>query len=284
VSPSSTFPRAPAAQLARVGAGGRRGHPRLRHPGPEGPEQTAVELGLPRRQLFLRPHLHVLGPLANLKVRQALNFATNRVAINNALLYGKGQPAWSIFPTSSSYYDKALTTSTLQPDKGQGLLAQAGYPHGFSTSIMPCPNPRMISWPRCSNRSGADRRHALDRPDVELRHRLLHPQEGADGTQPEGLPGIQKITTQYIPGDVGDRAATAAPPSMPSTSSSGSPPSSPKLKSIWTKIQLFIIHNALTVYIVYAPEVTGAQKDVTGVQNIPYVGGVLNYWGVSVPG
>ena len=41
--------------------------------------------------------------------------------------------------------------------------------------------------------------------------------------------------------------------------------------------------NALSVYIDYQPIVTAAAKKVTGVQNIPYVGGVLNYWGVSVP-
>jgi hypothetical protein len=29
--------------------------------------------------------------------------------------------------------------------------------------------------------------------------------------------------------------------------------------------------------------VTGAAKDVKNVRNIPYVGGVLNYWVVSVP-
>ena len=80
------------------------------------------------------------GPLANLKVRQALNYATNRTAINNALLFGKGQPAWSLFPSSSSFYDKSLTNIyAYNVKKAKQLLAQAGYPHGFSTSILPLP-------------------------------------------------------------------------------------------------------------------------------------------------
>ena len=104
------------------------------------------------------------------------------------------------------------------------------------------------------------------------------------GLNPEGLPGIQKITTQYITGDVGDTCGYNSPTLNTLTKQlEALPPSSPMLKSVWTKIQLFVIHNALSIYVVYAPEVTGAQKNVTGVQNIPYVGGVLNYWGVSVP-
>ena len=48
--------------------------------------------------------------------------------------------------------------------------------------------------------------------------------------------------------------------------------------------QDFIIKNALGVYVVYSPNVTGASKSVKNLQVIPYVGGVLNYWVVSVSG
>jgi hypothetical protein len=62
------------------------------------------------------------------------------------------------------------------------------------------------------------------------------------------------------------------------------PPSSPKLKKVWTTIQDFVIKNALSIYVDYAPIVTGAAKNVKNIENIPYVGGILNYWNVSVPG
>ena len=39
--------------------------------------------------------------------------------------------------------------------KAKALLAQAGYPHGFSTSIMALPEAPRTSWPRCSKRSGS---------------------------------------------------------------------------------------------------------------------------------
>jgi peptide/nickel transport system substrate-binding protein len=241
----------------------------------------------PDASYFFVPICTSSGPLANLKVRQALNFATNRVAINNALLYGKGQPAWSIFPTSSSYYDKALTNVyAYNPTKAKALLAQAGYPHGFSTSIMPLPEPQDAQLATVLQQEWKQIGVTLSIVQTSNYVTDFYTLKKAQmGLNPEGLPGIQKITTQYIPGDVGDTCGYSSPTlNALNKQLQALPPSSPKLKSIWTKIQLFVIHNALTVYIVYAPEVTGAQKDVTGVQNIPYVGGVLNYWGVSVPG
>ncbi len=104
------------------------------------------------------------------------------------------------------------------------------------------------------------------------------------GLNPQGLPGIQKITTQYIPGDVGDLCNYNNPTLNNVTKElEALPPSSSKLKSVWTQIQDFIIKNALSVNVDYSPNVTGAAKDVKNLQNIPYVGGVLNYWMVSVP-
>jgi peptide/nickel transport system substrate-binding protein len=241
----------------------------------------------PDASYFFVPICTASGPLANVKVRQALNFATNRVAINNALLYGKGQPAWSIFPTTSSFYDNALTNVyAYNPTKAKALLAQAGYPHGFSTSIMPLPEPQDDQLATVLQQEWKQIGVTLSIVQTSNYVTDFYTLKKAQmGLNPEGLPGIQKITTEYIPGDVGDTCGYSSPTLNALTKQlEALPPSSPELKSIWTKIQLFVIHNALTVYIVYAPEVTGAQKDVTGVQNIPYVGGVLNYWGVSVPG
>jgi peptide/nickel transport system substrate-binding protein len=241
----------------------------------------------PDASYFFVPICTASGPLANLKVRQALNFATNRTAINNALLYGKGQPAWSIFPSTSSYYDKALTNVyAYNPKKAKALLAQAGYPHGFSTSIMPLPEPQDDQLATVLQQEWKQIGVTLSIVQSSNYVTDFYTDKKAKmGLNPEGLPGIQKITTQYIPGDVGDTCGYDSPTLDALTKQlEALPPSSPKLKAIWTKIQLFVIHNALTIYVVYAPEVTGAQKDVTGVQNIPYVGGVLNYWGVSVPG
>ena len=105
------------------------------------------------------------------------------------------------------------------------------------------------------------------------------------GLNPSGLPGIEKLTTQYIPGSVGDICDYNNPTlNAIDNEIQALPPSSPKLKSEWIAAQDFVLKNALGIYVDYAPNVTGAAKSVKNLQVIPYVGGVVNYWVTSVSG
>ena len=240
----------------------------------------------PDASYFFVPICKASGPLANVKVRQALNFATNRTAINKALLFGKGEPAWSIFPSSSSFYDASLTNIyAFNLKKAKELLAQAGYPHGFSTSLMALPEAQTAQLATVLQEEWKQIGVSVQIVQTSNYVTDLYTDNKAQmGLNPEGLPGIEKLTTQYIPGDVGDLCDYNNPTLNALTKEvEALPPSSHKLKSVWGQIQEFVIKNALSVYVDYAPIVTGAAKDVTDPQNIPYVGGVLNYWVVSVP-
>jgi peptide/nickel transport system substrate-binding protein len=77
------------------------------------------------------------APLRDVRVRQALNYAVNRQAIINALFQGYGTPssefgtpgfpdAWD--PSVANYYP-------YDPAKAKQLLAEAGYPNGFTLSV-----------------------------------------------------------------------------------------------------------------------------------------------------
>jgi peptide/nickel transport system substrate-binding protein len=236
---------------------------------------------------FFVPICKSSGPLANVKVRQALSYATDRVAINNALLFGKGEPAWSIFPSASSDYDKSLTNDyAYNPKRAKALLTQAGYPHGFTTSLTALPE--AITDQLATVLQGEWKKIGVTMNIVQSSNYVtdLYTDHKAElGLNPEGLPGLGKITTNYTPGDVGDLCNYDNPTLDNLTKQlQAASPSSPTVKDLWMKAQDFIIKNALSVYIDYQPIVTGAAKNVTGAQNIPYVGGVLNYWGVSVPG
>jgi peptide/nickel transport system substrate-binding protein len=240
----------------------------------------------PDASYFFVPICKASGPLANVKVRQALSFATNRTAINSALLYGTGQPAWSIFPSSSSLYDTSLTNVyAFNLKKAKQLLAQAGYPHGFSTSLMALPEASTDQLATVLQEEWKQIGVSLHIVQSSNYVTDLYTDNKAQmGLNPSGLPGIEKLTTQYIRGDVGDLCNYNNPTLNALTKEvEALPPSSPKLKSVWVQIQNFVIKNALSIYVDYAPNVTGAAKDVKNVQNIPYVGGVLNYWVVSVP-
>ena len=240
----------------------------------------------PDANYFFVPICETAGALANVKVRQALNYATDRVGINNSLLFGKGEPAWSLFPSSSPYYDNALTKYyAYNLKKAKQLLAQAGYPNGFNTSLMPLPSPE-------DDQLAAVLQQQWKQIGVNVQivqtsnyvTDLYGDNKAQLGLNPQGLPGFQKLTTQYIPGDIGDLCHYDNPTLNHLTAEvEALPPNSPQLKSLWVQIQQFVITNALSVYVDYKPLVTAASKNVKHLSVIPYVGGILNYWVVSVP-
>jgi peptide/nickel transport system substrate-binding protein len=72
-------------------------------------------------------------PLANVKVRQAINYAFNTKALLQAVGGGFGTPTTQIFPTNSPGYEKSLDSYySYNPTKAKKLLAEAGYPNGFT--------------------------------------------------------------------------------------------------------------------------------------------------------
>jgi peptide/nickel transport system substrate-binding protein len=76
-------------------------------------------------------------PLADVQVRQALNYATGRSAISSALFPGTGAPTSQIIVPGGYGYEASLTNAyPYDISKAQQLLAAAGYPHGFSLQIV----------------------------------------------------------------------------------------------------------------------------------------------------
>ncbi|WP_187366524.1 ABC transporter substrate-binding protein [Trebonia kvetii] len=89
--------------------------------------------------IYASPLFDKLGktsePFASVKVRQALSMAVNRAAI--AKLHPGAVATASFFPPGTQGYDSNLdTTYAYNPAKAKRLLAEAGYPHGFSFSVI----------------------------------------------------------------------------------------------------------------------------------------------------
>jgi hypothetical protein len=47
-------------------------------------------------------------------------------------------------------------------------------------------------------------------------------------------------------------------------------------------MQSVVIKNALSFYVAYNPTISAATKAVKNLQVIPYIGGILNYWKITV--
>lgn len=81
-----------------------------------------------------------VAALGNVKVREALNYALDRSAIVKALAGPFGVPGSLVIPpgmpgysaTENAYY-------SYDPVKARQLLAQAGYPHGFTLPVLSSP-------------------------------------------------------------------------------------------------------------------------------------------------
>jgi peptide/nickel transport system substrate-binding protein len=79
----------------------------------------------------------VARPLASLAVRQALNDATDRTAIINALFPGNGSPTDQVTVPGGYGYQASLDNSyPFDLAKAKSLLAAAGYPNGFTIGMV----------------------------------------------------------------------------------------------------------------------------------------------------
>lgn len=77
------------------------------------------------------------GPLGNRLVRQALNYAVNKDTIVTNLLHGAAAASRGQVVGSDAYgYDRDVRPYPYDPAKAKALLAQAGYPNGFTQKFV----------------------------------------------------------------------------------------------------------------------------------------------------
>jgi peptide/nickel transport system substrate-binding protein len=87
------------------------------------------------RCYFVNLDTEASGPLADVRVRQALNYAVDVDALIKVVLAGYGQQIATMFPSSAFGYSSTVKPYPYDPQKAKQLLAAAGYPNGFSTKM-----------------------------------------------------------------------------------------------------------------------------------------------------
>ena len=80
------------------------------------------------------------GPFKNLKVRQAVAHALDRKAIIDGAMFGYGTPIGTHFAPHHPAYVDLISTHPYDLEKAKQLLAEAGYPDGF-TGVIKLPPP-----------------------------------------------------------------------------------------------------------------------------------------------
>ncbi len=85
------------------------------------------------------------NPFADRRVRHAMNIAINREAIKRVVMRGQSVPAGIVMAPFVDGYSKAIdVVPAVDVARAKTLLAEAGYPNGFSVTLA-CPNDRYIN-------------------------------------------------------------------------------------------------------------------------------------------
>ncbi|MGX0879747.1 peptide/nickel transport system substrate-binding protein [Roseovarius sp. MBR-154] len=84
------------------------------------------------------------NPLADVRVREAMNLAINRDAIRQVVMRGQSQPAGIIAPPFVNGWTEEMDQVETDTDKAKALMEEAGYGDGFSIQL-DCPNDRYIN-------------------------------------------------------------------------------------------------------------------------------------------
>lgn len=75
------------------------------------------------------------GPMGDRRVRQALNHAIDVPLLIKAVLNGRAREVPAMIPRGAFGFDPGVKPFTRSAATARALLAEAGYPHGFSTAL-----------------------------------------------------------------------------------------------------------------------------------------------------
>ena len=76
-----------------------------------------------------------MAPFDNILVRQAVSLAINRQDIIDGAMFGYGTPIGTHFAPHNPAYKDLLALSPHDPERAKELLAEAGFPEGFTTTL-----------------------------------------------------------------------------------------------------------------------------------------------------
>ena len=76
-----------------------------------------------------------MPPFDNVKVREAMAHAIDRQAIIDGAMFGYGTPIGTHFAPHNPAYVDLKNLSNYDPEKAKALLAEAGFPDGFETTL-----------------------------------------------------------------------------------------------------------------------------------------------------
>jgi ABC-type transport system substrate-binding protein len=207
------------------------------------------------------------GPLANKQVREALNYAVNREAMNDAVNQGEGEPAaGSWWPEDHPWYSESQAGRFEEDlDKAKSMLAQAGYANGFEFTT--------YIQPGASQRYGEILQQQLARVGVKL-NLLVNPNVNTDffrdARQPgyiytQARPGLDKVTSGLSPGAFGNVCAYTNPAAFKVVDEiKVLPPESDEIPELWDELQDLLNDDPAGIHLAFGTNIVTYDEDRVG--------------------
>ncbi len=112
----------------------------------QGPELRTIYLAMDQwRDELLFSNVKGKNPFKDVRVRKALALAIDEDAITSRIMRGQGKPTWEMWGPGVNGFNPALNTRPkVDLVEAKKLLAEAGYPDGFTVTL-DCSNDRYIA-------------------------------------------------------------------------------------------------------------------------------------------
>ena len=244
----------------------------------------------PVGSMIWMPICKTAAPFDNVAVRQALSYGIDRQAINQAVLFGTGQPQWTLWPPGSPLDTPSLRNSyAYNPAKARKLLAQAGFGSGLSFSILVIPGiPQLQQVAQILQQQWKKIGVTMTIGQTASFVTDLYQNHGAPlGLIPEipaGPTGLDMLNRIFVPGAIGD-LCNYNDPALDAVANklNATTPGSPQAAALWATAQTMIVRQALAIFIDSSPIIQVSDHKIVGNSWIPssfYP--LLDYWHVHV--
>jgi peptide/nickel transport system substrate-binding protein len=136
------------------------------------------------------------NPFQDRRVREAVSLAIDRGAIVARLLSGFGTPHGQLVVEGMPGFDPALTPDATDLARARALLAEAGFPNGFTVSLV-APNDRFLADDQVAQAVAGMLTRIGIRTRVEARPFSVFVSGAVRGRRLEGQPGYSLYVNEY---------------------------------------------------------------------------------------
>jgi len=206
------------------------------------------------------------GPLADAKVRQAINKGLDREAISDAAYFGTAKPMTEPWPEGHRLYNPEVgDVLAYDPEGAKQLLADAGYPDGFTIDMYPIQAFGLSD-------TAVVMKQQLDQigitvnivPTTDYVNQYLMPNTPGIGVYPSLTPGPQKLVSWT--GESMGNVCDYSNPEMNQLAKSlgGVSEQSEEAVDLWHQVDELVTTEALSGFIVFTANIAAYNSDTIG--------------------